>query len=163
MLQTDVDKLMAELGSSLEIEGLRFNHAASCQLVFDQSLVVTIIHDRASGCITLNCPVSHADQFERLNKQTLVAMLQANFMRQGCPNATLSFAEDKRAYLQSAIPLSDPSHCNLSGALELLLNQAEVWSERLRQSRELDALDPPSFSRTDRHLVEAIARTRQKV
>lgn len=163
MLQPDIDKLLSELGFSLGIAGLCFGHAASCQLIFDRYLVVTMIHDRANERITLNCPIGQAEQVESLSRQTLLAMLQANFMCQGCPNATLSCAEDKRAYLQIAIPLSDSSRCDLRGALEMLLNQAETWSERLGQSRDLEPIDSPMFSRSGRYVEEPLAWTRQKV
>ena len=163
MLLKDANNLLAELGSSLGIEGLCFNDAASCQLVFDQLLVVTIILDRASQRITLNCPISQANQFDSIPRQTLLAMLQANFMGQGCPNATLSFASDNRAYLQIVIATSESTNCNLSSAVELLLNLAETWSVRLRQNHDLDHMNSPNISRTNRHLNEPLAWTRQKV
>lgn len=138
MTQTELDNSIAELGLSLGIAGLCFDNEAKCQLIFDQHLVVTMIHDRVSASITLNCPVCQADQFEGLSRHTLIAMLEANFMSQGCPKATLSFAQNKRAYLQTSIPLNASLQSNLRGALELLLNHAETWSERMRQNYDLN-------------------------
>jgi hypothetical protein len=101
--------------------------------VFDQTQIVTLINDQAKERITLNCPISAPDQYEGVSRQTMRAMLQANFMGQGSADATLSFGSDNRAYLQVIVHLRDSPSCELRGALELLLNQVDTWSKRLAQ------------------------------
>ena len=134
MAQKTSSSLIAELGQYLGMDGLCFGPTESCQLVFDQTQVVTMIHDKAKERITLNCPISSPDQYESMSRHTMRAMLQANFMGQGCADSTLSYGSDQRAYLQVVVPLRDSPSCELRGALELLLNQVDVWSKRLVQA-----------------------------
>ena len=157
------EALIADLGSSLGMAELRFSPAGSCQLVFDQRWVVTLILDSARAQITLNCPISLADQADQLTRPTLIAMLQANFMGQGCVGATLSMGTDQRAYLQTAVGLQDASRSPLHGALELLLNQAETWSARLTQGHGAQPLLPSAASSRSRSAGEAAPWARQRV
>ena len=135
------NELASALGAELGIPGLCFNAARSCQLVFDQSWAVTLIHDAARQRVTLNCPVAGGEQCRQLSRQTLLVMLQANFMEQGSPNATLSIGPDQLAYLQTIVMLHEANDNALHISLELLLNHAEVWTARLLQ-------DPPITGQT---------------
>jgi hypothetical protein len=155
------DVLITDLGASLGMGDLHFSPAGSCQLVFDQRWVVTLIVDSVRRQITLNCPVSQADQADQLSRPTLLAMLQANFMGQGCVRATLSMGSDQRAYLQTAVSLGEAARSPLHGALELLLNQAETWSARLTQGHA--ALAPSPVSARSRSAGEAAPWARQRV
>ena len=136
------DELAAALGAQLGIPGLCFNAARSCQLVFDKSWDVTMIHDVARQRVTLNCSVVGGEQCRQLSRQTLLVMLQANFMEQGSPSATLSIGPDQLAYLQTTVMLSEANDKALHISLELLLNHAEVWTARLLQ-------DTPTTGQTD--------------
>lgn len=145
------DELASALGAQLGIPGLCFNAARSCQLVFDQRWVVTLIHDATRQRVTLNCPLAGAEQCRQLSRQTLLAMLQANFMEQGTPGATLSISHDQLAHLQTTVLLHEAIDNALHNSLELLLNHAETWSIRLLQglgNTEPTTLpDHPSTSR----------------
>ena len=136
------DELASALGVQLGIPGLCFNAARSCQLVFDQNWGVTLIHDADRQRVTLNCSVVGGEQCHQLSRQTLLVMLQANFMEQGSPSATLSIGPDQLAYLQTTVMLYEANDNALHISLELLLNHAEVWATRLLK-------DPPITGQTD--------------
>lgn len=122
---------LALLGERLGLKGLRLDDSGACQLMFEQRWLVTLVHDAALRRIVLHCPLCTAPQAATLSLATLRALLQANFMGQGCGGGQLALAPDGQIGLQSAVALSDADEA-LAPALETLLDQAERWSPRLQ-------------------------------
>ena len=133
------NQLAAALGAKLGINELCFSATDSCQLVFDQRWVVTLIHESNRQRITINCPIGVAGHCDQLSRAALLAMLKANFMEQGCPGASLSVGQDRRAYLQTAVSMQEAADNALHSGLEMLLNQAEHWETLLAQDQETQA------------------------
>lgn len=136
MLQS-TDDLISGMGASLHMPDLRLDAMRTCQLVFDQRWVVTLVEDPTRGRCTFNCPLGPAGHTVSLSSSALYGMLQANFMGQGLAGCVLSIAQDDRAYIQVAVPLQDCTTQAMLNALELMLNQAEAWSERLTQGETI--------------------------
>jgi hypothetical protein len=128
-----VESLLAELGERLGMPGLRLDAGGACQLVFDQRWLVTLLHERSAGRLSLYCALGPAGQPEHLGTQTMADLLRANFLGQGCAGGALSFGPDGRAYLQLSLNLADAGAQDLHNRLETLLNQCETWSERLQR------------------------------
>ena len=127
------DALINALGCSLQMPSLCFGPERTCQLVFDQTWVVTLIDDSAREHITLICPLGPSGHANTLSPSTLTAMCQANFMGQGVAGMVLSIGQDQRPYLQAAAATANANVQTLNNCLELLLNQAELWSVRLNR------------------------------
>lgn len=135
MSDNPADPLIAELGARMGMAGLRLGAAGTCQLVFDQRWVVTVIADSHRNRFLLNCPLCTPQQMDQLPAAVLRTLLEANFMGRGMggPQLSLSIAPDRRAYLQFQLFWQEAAHGGLHNALELLLNQAETWAARLAQ------------------------------
>lgn len=133
------NQLAAALGAKLGINELCFSATDSCQLVFDQRWVVTLLHESHRQRITINCPIGATGHCDQLSRPTLLAMLKANFMEQGCPGASLSIGQDRRAYLQTVVSMQETDDNALHNGLETLLNQAEHWETLLAQDNETQA------------------------
>jgi hypothetical protein len=133
------NQLAAALGAKLGIDELCFSATDSCQLVFDQRWVVTLIHESSRQRITLNCPIGATGHCDHLSRGALLTMLKANFMEQGCPGASLSVGQDRRAYIQTVVSTPEALDNALHTGLEMLLNQAEHWETFLTQDQETQA------------------------
>lgn len=135
MSDNPADSLIAELGVRMGMPGLRLGAAGTCQLVFDQRWVVTVVVDERMGRFLLNCPLCTPQQMDQMPACVLRTLLEANFMGRGMGGAplSLSIAPDRRAYLQLQLPWPQASHGGLHNALEMLLNQVETWSAKLAQ------------------------------
>lgn len=161
MQEPSTDDLIASLGASIGIPNLRCDSARACQLVFDQRWVVTLLDDPSRARLTLNCPLGAAGHTQTLGKSALCAMLQANFMGQGLSGCVLSIAQDERAYLQIALSLQGSTPQSLSNALEVLLNQAEIWAERLsRPEASSPTLSTPVHAAAPAHSLPPWSRLR---
>lgn len=134
------EQLIADLGSRMGIPGLRLGAAGTCQLVFDQRWVVTVVADGRSGRIALHCPLCTPQQADQLPARTLRHLLEANFMGHGTAGALLSAAPDHRVYLQLQLLPQEAADGGLHNALEQLLNLAETWATRL--DRDLGQPEP---------------------
>lgn len=121
------NKLINEFGLSLGMDGLCFDDDASCQLLFDRQLLVSIVC--AFDYFYFNCPVAMPELVRRLPSTMLLDILQENFMAGS--DATLAVGPDQRAYLQMRLPLVVTNLNSLQAAVEHLLNRGEYWSERL--------------------------------
>lgn len=125
------DALLLELGQRMGLAGLCLDAAGCCQLAFDQQWLVTLTHHAAGGRLVLHCPVSAAGAADRLGRDTLVALLEGNFMNRA--GATLAVSPDRRACLQIELPLAGADAALLHNALEQLLNLAETWAQRVQK------------------------------
>jgi len=142
MRDSNADQLIADLGERMGVPGLRFGNAGTCQLVFDQRWVVTLVLERGTGRILLNCPLCPPLQADGLPAPILRAMLEANFMGRGIAGAMLSIAPDRRAYLQIQLPLREAGEAGLRDVLESFLNQAETWAARLEVAPDSTIAQP---------------------
>ena len=60
-------------------------------------------------------------------------MLRANFMGAGCGGGALNLAPDGRPHLQYQLAHSESNAQILLAQIENLLNQAEIWAERIQR------------------------------
>lgn len=134
MSEALVHQLVADLGAHMGMAGLKLGAAGSCQLVFDQRWVVTLMSESGNSRFLLNCPLCTADQGSGLSGGMLRTLLEANFMGRGTAGAMLALAPDGRAYLQLSLSWDDASRGGLANRLEALLNQAEVWATKLAEA-----------------------------
>lgn len=133
MGKLDADLMLRHLGGGLGLEDLKLGDDSVCQLVFDQTLLVSIVFEPAHDQLNLNCPLAGNTMQQGYSVETLTQMLMANFLSHGCPGCHLSIASDGKPYLHSTVSLFDPSHEALRRSLENLLNQADIWTQRLQQ------------------------------
>lgn len=133
------DHLIGALGTVMAMPGLRLSAAGTCQLLFDQRWLVTLVHDAATGMLWFHCPVGPAAPADtRLSASTLSDMLRGNFMGQGCGGGALSIGPDGRPYLHLHIPLADAKVQDLHEGLEALLDHCEVWARRIQDTESAD-------------------------
>lgn len=146
MSRGSADALLAQLGQSMGLAGLCLDSAGCCQLAFDQRWLVTVTHHAAGGRLVLHCPLCAAGGAEQLGRDTLIALLEGNFMNRAA--ATLAISPDKRACLQIELPLAGADGPSLHNALEQLLNLAETWARRVERG---DAASSGGAEREPRH------------
>lgn len=136
MPELQAEPLITELGVGLGMPGLKLDADGSCQLVFDQRWVLTLLADGRHQRFLLNCPLCSPQQLDHLPTSILRALLENNFVGRGFGSAqcSVSIAPDRRVYLQHGLPFQDAADGGLSRALEMLLNQAEAWLTRFNHS-----------------------------
>ena len=127
--ELSVDGLLCELGKRIGIPGLKLDADSSCQLVFDQRWVVTLVFSAARKRWLISCPLS--DRHVSIVPSSQAAMLRANFMGAGCAGGCLAVSPDGRPFLHMQLAHSETSESLLLETVESLLNQAERWAERL--------------------------------
>lgn len=142
MNQDQAQAAVLWLGQQMGLPTLTLDAQGSCQLVFDQRWVVTLLHDGAADALGLHCPLGEPGQAPRLPSRVLCQLLSANFMGQCTGGMHITLAPDQRLYLHASWPLTQ-AHTALHQRLELVLNEAERWAGVLTQS-----LDPPSEEQT---------------
>jgi len=129
---------MDDLGKRLGMQTLAFGPSGTCKLVFDQTWVLTIVWHARTQSVRLHCPLCQARPQEAWAPQTLLTMLQNNFVGQNTGGGMLSIAPDRRAYITLELSWQEICAGALHDAIESLLQQAETWSTRLNESPDLD-------------------------
>lgn len=136
MATPNFEHAVQEFGRVLGITGLAPAAAGVCQLVFDGKYVLHLLHVGARDLMLLSCQLDEV----ACGPVQAALMARANFMQAG-RGAVLCQGPDSQAYLQIAVPLAECSGQVLLDATEALLDQADIWSERLRRA----AADPAPF------------------
>lgn len=131
------DALLRELGESIGIPALELDASGGCQLAFDGRWLVTLIHAPAVHRWILSCPLAAAHA--PVTSGTQGAMLRASFMGAGCGGGALSLAPDGRPSLQYQLAHSECNAPALLAQIESLLNQAEIWAERIQRGETAPA------------------------
>lgn len=129
---TPADAALSELGALIGIPALKFDTAGYCQLAFDKHHLVTVICAPAMQRLVLACPLVQADTL--LSAAAHDTMLQANFMGCGCAGGSLGIAPDGRPCLQFFLAFAEIDGQTLLSHIDTLLDQAEIWSERIQRS-----------------------------
>jgi hypothetical protein len=138
--------LLAEIGQMLGIAGLVPSEGGICQLAFDGRHVVQIIAVDGRGHILISCQVG------AVAMDSVQAMLAAqnNFM-QVAGGIIACAAPNGRLHLQFSIPRTECRAPALMSAIEVLLNQVEIWEARLVRAESLASnanRDPASLLRS---------------
>lgn len=133
--ENPASEALSELGRQIGIPALTFDKSGCCQLAFDQRWLVTLTYLPAPGRWYLSCPL--AERHTALPPGTEHAMLRANFLGAGCAGACLSVAPDSRPSLHLQLAQSEASAQALLAGIETLLNQAELWADRLQRGESL--------------------------
>lgn len=135
-------EVLAGLGARMGIPGLRLDADSSCQLVFDQRWVVTLVFAAARSRWLLSCPL--AERHGAITPGSQVAMLRANFLGSGSGGGWLAVAPDGRPFLHMQVSQSEASETVLLDVVESLLNQAERWTERLHVGESAPSCPDPA-------------------
>ena len=138
---------LAELGRQIGIPDLCMDNAGCCQLTFDSRWLVTLLHSSTNGFWTITCFL--ATSGTAISADAQHAMLRANFMGAGCAGGNLSIAPDGRPCLQYRLAGNDTSGGILLAAIEKLLDQAEIWSERVQRGEQ-----PPTSPNPTHHWIQ---------
>ncbi|MBS1196613.1 MAG: hypothetical protein H6R18_398 [Proteobacteria bacterium] len=143
------DVALGELGAKIGIPSLKFDSAGCCQLAFDSRWLVTMIHAPAVQRLVLSCLLSSSDGLN--NARTLVSMLRANFLGSGCAGGSLGVSPDGKPCLQYQLAYAELGEQVLLARIESLLDQAELWSERLQRGESDSA---PGAEKTKHGLID---------
>ena len=130
---------LVELGQQIGIPNLCLDSAGYCQLAFDSRWLVTLLHASATQLWTISCFLAASGKVISVDAQ--LAMLRANFIGAGCAGGIMSIAPDGRPCLQYRLVGGETSGGILLAAIENLLDQAEIWSERVQRGES-----PPTRS-----------------
>ena len=130
MQPLSTDELISELGKHIGIPGLRADAQGCCHLVFDGSLAVVIRHVPAQSRWLLSCALEK----QTLDAEGLRLLLRGNWLGAGFGGGWVGLDEQDRAVLHLPVPFADASASVLLQATEMLLDHAERWDKRLKES-----------------------------
>lgn len=133
-----VSGLITALGEQLGMPGLKLDAKGTCQLVFDETWVVTVVHAPARQSLVLDCVASPLGASIERSTDALAAALRGNFMGQATAGGWLCIGPDGRAHLQWQTPLAGVTAAQVAAALSALLQSAETWSPRWSQGSVSD-------------------------
>lgn len=125
--------LISALGERLGMPGLKLDAKGTCQLVFDGTWVVTVVHAPARQALVLDCVASPLGASIDRSTEALAAALRGNFMGQATAGGWLCIGPDQRAHLQWQTPLAGATAAQVAAALSALLQSAETWAPRWSQ------------------------------
>lgn len=138
---------LAELGRQIGIPDLCLDNTGCCQLNFDSRWLVTLLHTTVTRFWTVSCFLAVSGTAISADAQH--AMLRANFMGgAGCAGGSLSISPDGRPCLQYRLAGDETSGRVLLATIENLLDQAEVWSERVQRNEM-----PPTSPNSPHHWI----------
>lgn len=122
--------LLAEFGAAIGIDGLTFDEANNCCLVFDGNVVVNIGYEEGARRLLLFAYLGAVPNGG--NAGILAELLEANFFWRGGNGATISIEAGSKAFvLMQAVPLAGLSQRDFQAQLEGFVNATEYWMKRL--------------------------------
>ena len=134
---------LAEFGKLIGISRLQLDTTGCCQLTFDKRWLVTLIYLPQTRQWRLSCFLAASSELISGNVQS--AMLRANFLGSGCAGGCLAVSPDGRPSLEFQLPDNNADGNVLLAAIENLLDQAEIWGERIQrnESSQVTGAPPP--------------------
>jgi hypothetical protein len=130
---------LAEFGQLIGIPKLQLDTAGCCQLTFDGHWLVTLMYSAKVRQWILSCFLAAGGA--TISTEAQSAMLRANFMGYGCAGGCLSVTPDGRPSLEFHLSVEEASGNALLATIEKLLDQTEIWSERIQRNET-----PPATS-----------------
>ncbi len=131
--QARCNELLALLGERMSIRGLQLDPLGRCQLVLDHRWHVTLLSGPVPGRLLLTCAVGPAGMAQRLDKDTLLAMLQGGFLGAAARGGHLAVDPQGHPCVQMNISLADANLSDLETCLLDLLASARTWQRRLEE------------------------------
>ena len=134
-----INDLLAALGRRMALERLRLDSLGRCQLVVDHRWHVTLLASPVPGRLLLSCAVGAAGLAQRLDKDTLLAMLQAGFLGAAVRGGHLAVDPEGRPCVQMELPLAGADIAALETCLLDLLACSRTWHRRIEEGPALAA------------------------
>ncbi len=130
-----VEAAIAELGQKMGVT-LQLDDNRACRLVFDGQLSVDIEAPTAlPDHLIMSCGVS-PDLFPQAREAVLRSLLHANLFGQDTGGGVLALDEARgEVVLQRTLAMAQCDLEDLLGALELMLQTAQGWVDRLQTER----------------------------
>lgn len=130
MSEDAVAAVISALGESIGIPGLRPDAHGCCRLLFDGNQVVEIHPSSAQGRWLLSCVLRgrRAD-----GPSELQLLMQGNHMGAGFGGGWAALDGQGQAVLHLPVPWTEATASVLLQAIEMLLQNAERWIQRLSE------------------------------
>lgn len=144
MTREEADRLMTELGATLQVPGLALDESGAVALSIDETISLRIVHDAQSGDMLLSATLGGVAATPARQARAL----SASFCWTGADGAV--FGLDKASgqlVLQRHCPGASLDLKSLTAALESLVNHTESWTKLLGEITDAPA---PSAERSFR-------------
>lgn len=128
MTREEADRLMTELGATLQVPGLALDESGAVALSIDETISLRIVHDAQSGDMLLSATLGGVAATPARQARAL----SASFCWIGADGAV--FGLDKASgqlVLQRHCPGPSLDLAGLTAALESLVNHTESWTKLL--------------------------------
>ncbi|AVO50580.1 hypothetical protein C6568_16065 [Melaminivora suipulveris] len=131
MSDADASALISALGESIGIPGLRLDAQGCCRLLFDGDQIVELHPAPAQGRWVIACTL-HG---RRPEGEFVRALLEGNHMGAGFGGGWAGLDDQGRAVLHLPLAWAEASAAALLQAIELVLQHAERWQQRMADHR----------------------------
>lgn len=130
-----IDAAIAQLGQKMGVN-LQLDDNRACRLVFGERLGVDFEAPTAlPDHLIMTCVVG-ADVFPHSRETVLESLLQANLFGRETGGGVLALDDERgEVVLQRSLAMNQSNVQDLLIALELLLQSAEIWVDRLKVNR----------------------------
>jgi hypothetical protein len=128
MTREEADRLMTELGATLQVPDLAFDDSGAVALSIDETISLRVVHDAPSGDILLSATLGGVEATPARQARAL----SASFCWTGADGAV--FGLDKASgqlVLHRHCPGASLDLKGLTAALESLVNHTEAWTKLL--------------------------------
>jgi hypothetical protein len=133
MTRDEANRLMAELGASLQVPDLALDESGAVALSIDETISLRIGHDSQSGDVALSATLGGVGA----TPARLARALSASFCWTGADGAVFGFDKASgQLVLQRHCPGGSLDLAGLTGALESLVNHTEAWTKILSEISE---------------------------
>lgn len=141
-----INALLAALGQRMALPALQLDPLRRCQLVVDHRWHVTLLAGQVPDRLWLSCVVGPAGLAQRLDRETLLALLQAGFLGAVARGGRLAIDPEGRPCVQMELTLPGASPADLESCLLDLLACARIWQRRIEDGPAKSAAVPSSAS-----------------
>lgn len=151
--------LLRELAQQMGLGALPFDAEGGCALELDQRMIISLQYQAGDDALWLYADLG---ELPRRSPALLEKLLQANLFWHQTSGATLSLSGDEppHAVLARAVhwqPMGQPC---LAAAVELFVNSAEHWQDRLRQTEtETEVSTQAAIDRPMAQAMELLLRS----